>query len=90
MLAAEIFLSDWASPPGSTIADLLEERDLSICDFASQLKQPLELIIDLIEGRIPITEHLANQLEATLGVSSCFLDGPRTSVPRFTPPPKKL
>ncbi|MDP2816286.1 MAG: helix-turn-helix domain-containing protein [Rectinemataceae bacterium] len=63
---------DWASPPGDTILDLLEERDWTIADFAERLGLPPERISGLLDGTAPITHDIAVILESTLGSTTQF------------------
>ena len=63
------FNPDWASPPGHTIADLLEERDWSQSQLADRLGYTKKHISQLINGKAPITEDTALRLERVLGIS---------------------
>jgi len=62
----------WASAPGDTIADLLEERDVSLDDFAHRMDCSLPAVQDLIHGQSPITIAIARQLTLVLGASVEF------------------
>jgi len=66
------FQSDWVSQPGDTIADILEERDLSVTEFAERIGRTSEYASDLVHGREVITTEVARQLEAVLGGSATF------------------
>jgi HTH-type transcriptional regulator / antitoxin HigA len=72
MTASEAFRPDWASPPGDTIADVLEERDLSLPEFAQRIGNSLEDVQDLLQGRATITLAVARELVRTLGGSVEF------------------
>jgi plasmid maintenance system antidote protein VapI len=72
MSSKEDFSPDWTSPPGDTITDILEERDLSREDFADSLGESLEFTLELLEGRTSITSALAQQLSEILGASESF------------------
>jgi len=66
------FQPDWASAPGDTIADILEERNLLPTEFARRLGHTLPQARDLLEGRQPISNDLARKLEQVLGASEAF------------------
>jgi len=66
------FQPNWSSPPGDTMADLLEERNLSLREFAQQIGLTIDDISDLLHGNAPITIDIARSLEKTFGVSAAF------------------
>src|SRR5260370_6693665 len=66
------FRPDWASAPGSTIADILAEQDISVAEFARRMGNTPEQARELIEGRSTITIAIARQLEQVLGASVEF------------------
>lgn len=68
----QTFNPDWISPPGETIADLIEERDWSQADLAKHLGCTPNHISLLINGKAPITEEIALKLENVLGSSTSF------------------
>lgn len=55
--------SDWLSPPGDTIADILEERGWSPADFAQRIGYTTTHVNQLIRGKAPISEETASRLE---------------------------
>lgn len=61
------FTPDWASPPGETIADLLEERDWTQAQLAERLGYTTKHISQLINGKAALTEETALKLERVLG-----------------------
>ena len=63
---------DWASPPGDTISDLLEEKDWGIDQLADLLQLSLEDTNELISGNILITEEIAHKLDQVLGGGAKF------------------
>ena len=63
---------DWVSPPGDTIAAILEERGVTPVEFANKLKWRREDVADLLEGRVTLTTELATQLTALFGPSVAF------------------
>lgn len=72
MTSSREFRPDWASAPGDTIADILEERELSVAQFAQRIGHSLEGVTELLQGRATITLALARQLEQVLGASIEF------------------
>jgi addiction module HigA family antidote len=69
---AEVFQPDWVSPPGDTIADLLEEKGWSQAEFAQRCGYTTKHISLLINGKASITEDTALKLERVLGGSARF------------------
>lgn len=57
------FRPNWATPPGSTLLDIIEERGLSQADLARDLGRPLKTINEIIKGKCAITPETALQLE---------------------------
>lgn len=72
MIENDIFQPYWASPPGDTMAEILEERNLSPIKFADQIGYTVGHTNDLLHGNLPITIEIAEQLERILGVSATF------------------
>ncbi|MCT7957577.1 helix-turn-helix domain-containing protein [Laspinema palackyanum] len=68
----QTFCPDWISPPGDTIADILEEREWTQTDLAKRLGYTTKHISLLINGKAPITEQTALKLETVLGSSARF------------------
>lgn len=68
----DTFLPTWFSPPGDTIADLLETRGWSFADLGQRLGVSGGLIDELRRGAFTIDAHLAEQLHLTLGPSAAF------------------
>lgn len=66
------FQPDWFSAPGDTIADVLEERNLSTREFAQRIECTPEYAEGLLRGHERITSKTARQLEVTLGASATF------------------
>lgn len=61
-----------AIPPGETLSELLEDREISIKDFADSMDMSENTIEDLIRGDVPLTSSIASQLEKVLGVPASF------------------
>lgn len=66
------FLPDWVSAPGDTVADILEERNISPIEFAREIGQPPKYAYDILRGHARITSETARRLEAVLGASATF------------------
>lgn len=66
------FQPDWVSTPGDTIADILEERNLSPVEFANQMDYTFEHANELLHGHATITIENARRLEGILGASVEF------------------
>jgi plasmid maintenance system antidote protein VapI len=73
MVIRNQFTPDYASPPGETIMDLLEETGGDTIDWlASALNLPLPVINALVEGELIIDEDLAEKLSTLFDVSADF------------------
>ena len=66
------FKPDWVSPPGDTIADLLEEKDWTQAQLAEKLEYTSDHVSQLINGKAPITEEVAVKLAKVLGSTKTF------------------
>src|SRR5581483_1594501 len=66
------FRPDWASPPGDTIADLIDERGWSQAELARRLGYTDKHISLLINGKVALTEDAAIRLERVLGSTAAF------------------
>ena len=69
------FQADWVSAPGETIVDILEERQMSIFEFATIIGHRSEDAEKLIKGEIKITNDLASVLANALGSTQSFWIG---------------
>ena len=67
-----LFQPDWVSPPGDTIADLLEEKGWSQAEFSQRCGYTTKHASLLINGKASITEDTALKLERVLGGSARF------------------
>lgn len=66
------FSPDWASPPGESIADVLEGHDWTQAEVAECLGYTARHLNQLIEGKVPLDEDAALRLERVLGGSAGF------------------
>lgn len=66
------FAPDWASPPGDTMLDIIEERGWTQTELAQRMGFSSKHINQLIKGKVPLTEDAAVRLERVLGSSVGF------------------
>lgn len=66
------FTPDWLSPPGDTIADILEERDWTQVEFAERMGLSKKQTNLILRGKAPITYETALKLESVLGSTAKF------------------
>lgn len=72
MTETATFTPKWASPPGETIADLLEERSIEHTKFAKYIGYSVAKVQDLLDGKIEISKPLARQLSSVVGGTEDF------------------
>ena len=60
------------SPPGASLADLLDERSLSQRELAKRMGRPTKTINEIIKGKTAITQDTALALELAVGVPASF------------------
>ena len=60
------------TPPGETLADLLEERHMTQTELAQRMGRPVNKINEIIKGKRAITPETAFQLEKVLGTPSSY------------------
>lgn len=72
MVNQQAFQPNWASPPGDTIVDLLEDRGFARSHVAPKLGYSKEQFEGLLRGQIDITDELACLLEQHIGGSRKF------------------
>ena len=63
---------DWASPPGDTIVDLMEERGWTKGELARRLGFSTGYLNQLINGSVSITNDTALRLERVSGSTVNF------------------
>lgn len=56
------------SPPGETVADLLEERGMTQTELAQRMGRPVKTVNEIIHGKAAILPETALQLERVFGV----------------------
>jgi addiction module HigA family antidote len=60
------------SPPGDTLAELLEERGMTQAELCERTGRPKKTINEILKGKASITPETALQLERVLGISASF------------------
>lgn len=63
---------DYAVLPGATIKEILETKKQTITDLARGTGETVDTLVDVIEGRLPIGEDLAQKFEKFLGPPASF------------------
>ena len=66
------FDPDWASPPGETIADAIEEKNWKQKELASRLGISDKHVNQLIKGKVTLTPDMARRLATVLGSTEGF------------------
>ncbi|TCN39317.1 plasmid maintenance system antidote protein VapI [Kribbella orskensis] len=66
------FAPRWASPPGDTIREALDERGLSLTQFADMMACSPERASGLLDGAEPISLELGRRLADTIGATTQF------------------
>lgn len=59
-------------PPGETIKEVMENNSITKNQLQQKLCISLDTLEDLLEGDIPLTEHIAEQLEAIFDIDKQF------------------
>ncbi|MEA5616377.1 helix-turn-helix domain-containing protein [Cronbergia sp. UHCC 0137] len=63
---------DYVSPPGDTLLDVLEEREMTQAELAELTGKPKKTIKDIIKGKAAITSETALQLESLFNIPASF------------------
>jgi len=63
---------DWVSPPGHTIVSILEERELTVEQFAREIGQSAAKAQNILDGSHTIDSELARRLSRTVGATEDF------------------
>jgi HTH-type transcriptional regulator/antitoxin HigA len=72
MSETDVFQPNWTSAPGETIADILDEKQLSVAEFSKRIGCSIDEARDLLAGRIAISLGLARKLHSELGATVEF------------------
>jgi addiction module HigA family antidote len=68
----QTYAPDYVSPPGETLAELLESRGMTQVELAARTGRPKQHINEIVAGKAAITQDMAIQLERSLGVPASF------------------
>jgi len=60
------------SPPGDTLAETLEELEMSQAELARRMGRPTKTINEIVQGKAAILPETALQLENVLGIPASF------------------
>jgi len=63
---------DQVSPPGETLAELLEERQMTQTQFADRAGRTAKFVNEIIKGKASITPTVAIEFQRILGIPSSF------------------
>ena len=66
------YMPNYASPPGETLQEVLEERGMSQAELAKRKGRPKKTINEIINAKAAITPETALQLERVLGIPASF------------------
>src|SRR5689334_17156110 len=66
------FLPDWASPPGDTLDELLDDRAMTQTELAERLGVSLKHVNRVVKGAASISAEFALGLENVFGTSADF------------------
>lgn len=69
MIKSKTFI---ATPPGATLKEQLEERNMTQTEFASMLGITQKHMSNLIHGKTALTQEMARKLELALGIPATF------------------
>ncbi len=60
------------SPPGETLAEALEELEMTQAELARRMGRPAKTINEIVQGKAAIVPETALQLENVLGIPASF------------------
>lgn len=60
------------SPPGATLGDILEERNMTQAELAERMGRTQKFVSNVTNGKAPITQETALQLERVMDVPAHF------------------
>lgn len=66
------FEPQWASPPGATVLDVMQERDMALGELANAMHKDPATVSRLLYGIEPLTTEWADSLAAVVGASASF------------------
>ena len=69
---SQSFNPDWASPPGRTVQELINQKGICEDEFRNEFNMSINEFNDLINGKYFIDEEFATRLSEYLGGSRQF------------------
>jgi plasmid maintenance system antidote protein VapI len=81
---------DWVSPPGHTIVSILEERELTVEQFAAQIGRSAAVAQKILDGTHAIDVEVARALARNLGASENFWIAREHDYRASISPPEKV
>lgn len=66
------FQPNYAIPPAETFEEVLEDRKMTLEDFAEKSDVSLDVLVEVMEAKREIDPHLASEIERITGVVSSF------------------
>lgn len=66
------YIPDLPTPPGETLLETLEVKQMSQAELADRMGRPRKTINEIIRGKTSITSETALQLEMVLGIPASF------------------
>jgi plasmid maintenance system antidote protein VapI len=81
---------DWVSPPGHTIVSILEERELTVEQFADRIGRSAAIAQKILDGSHAIDLEVARALARSLGASEDFWIAREYDYRASVAPPEKV
>lgn len=72
MTEENAYIPDFPVPPGETLAEYMDLTFTRKRDMARSLGLPVQDVVALITGDMPVTEPLAQALETVTGIKASF------------------
>lgn len=66
------FTPDYVSPPGGTLKDVLEGRNMTQAELAERMGRTPKFVSELVQGKATLTQETALSLERVLDVPASF------------------
>lgn len=70
MTQQHLYQPDFVPPPGKTLEEFIDARDLSVRELARRCGRSAKLFVEIIAGEAPIEPQTAMQLERVLGMDA--------------------